>query len=71
MQTLAAFLVDDHIKDLERTADGLRLGREDRSRRSAAWRRRAAGTVRRVSIALEEVATQLDQRPGRASYGRE
>lgn len=70
MQTLAAFLVDDHIKDLERTADGLRFAREDRTR-AAAWRRRAAGTVRRVSVALEDLATELDRRPGRASYGRE
>jgi hypothetical protein len=72
MQTLASFLIAEHIKDLHAEADEDRLARlaaSDRNR--ATWRRQVGNGARRLSIALDGLAAQLDPATCRPSYGRE
>jgi hypothetical protein len=78
MDSLASYLIGEHISDLRREADAARLARlavTERTRASAtertrsAWRRQVGGGARRLSRALGNVAAQLD--PPRRSYGRE
>jgi len=71
MQTLASFLIAEHIKDLRAEADADRLARLATSERTrAAWRRQLGGGARRLSAALDGLAAQLDP-ACRPSYGRE
>lgn len=72
MDTLAAYLIAEHIKDLTREADAVRLAHSAESERTRpAWRKRAGTAARRLSLALADVAAELDPAPRRASYGRE
>ena len=72
MQTLAAFLIAEHIKDIQREADAVRLARSDASERTRpAWRRNAGTAARRLSSALDDLAHELDPTVCRPSYGRE
>jgi hypothetical protein len=72
MDTLASYLASEHIKDLHREADAVRLARSaERERTRPAWRKRTGTAARRLSSALADVAAELDPVPRRASYGRE
>ena len=76
MAPLTSLIANDHVSDLLREADTERLARLLRTERTrAAWRRATGRTARRMSAALDDVATKLDPvcRPtyGRPSYGRE
>lgn len=73
MQPLAALLIAERIDDLLREADADRRAQAAvANRRSrAAWRRWSGGAARRLSAALETVATELDPAVCRPSYGRE
>ena len=71
-QTLASFLISEHISDLHRSADHERLSRLVASQGSrATWRRPTGPVARRLSLALEGVAAQLDPAPCRPSFSRD
>lgn len=60
-QTLASFLIDEHLREMQRQADHERLTRQlaiERTR--ATWRRQTGHVARRLSLVLDEVAAQLD-----------
>jgi len=72
METLAAYLIAEHIAEMRREADAVRLARSASSERTrTTWRRQTGNAVRRLSAALASVAAQLDPAPRRTSYGRE
>jgi hypothetical protein len=76
VEPLTSLIANHHVSDLLREAEAERLARLLRSQRTrAAWRRVTGTTARRMSAALDDVATRLDPvcRPtyGRPSYGRE
>jgi hypothetical protein len=72
MQTLASFLISEHIRELRNDADRERLVRQVASERTrAAWRRQTGHVARRLSLMLDGVAAQLDPVPCRPSFGRE
>jgi hypothetical protein len=71
MQTLAAFLIAEHMKDIQREADAVRLAQVEVTERTRpAWRRSLGTAARRLSGALDELAAELDP-ACRPSYGRE
>jgi hypothetical protein len=70
--SLAAFLIAEHIREIQREADHERLTRSLASERTrAAWRRQTGHAARRLSGALDGLASQLDPTVCRPSYGRE
>jgi hypothetical protein len=70
-QTLASFLIAEHIREMQRHADHERLTQQLASERTrATWRRQTGHVARRLSLALDEFAAQLDPGP-RPSFGRE
>jgi hypothetical protein len=72
MQTLASFLIGERIRDIQREADAARLARLVSSERTRApWRRQTGNAVRRLSVALDDLASDLDPSACRPSYGRE
>ena len=80
MDSLASFLIGEHISDLRREADATRLARAaaDRNqsmapeRTRSGWRRTMGGGARHLSRRLALIAAQLDPTvPSRPSYGRE
>jgi len=72
METLAGYLIAQHIGDMRREADAARLARSASSERTRSpWRRQTGNAVRRVSAALASVAAELDPAPRRTSYGSE
>ena len=76
MEPLTSLIANHHVSDLLREADAERLAKLLRTGQTrAAWRRVTGTTARRMSAALDDVATKLDPvcRPnyGRPSYGRE
>ena len=71
-QTLASFIISEHISDLHRSADHERLMRLVASERTrATWRRQTGHVARRLSLALDGLAAQLDPAPCRPSFGRD
>ena len=71
-QTLASFLIAEHISEMQRHADHERLTRELASERTrATWRRQTGHVARRLSLALDGFAAQLDPAPCRPSFGRD
>lgn len=71
MQTLASFLTEEHIKDLQREADADRLARlATPEQTGSALRRQVGNGARRLSAALDDFATQLDPAACRTSYSR-
>lgn len=73
MQPLAEHVVTERIKDILREADADRRAQAAVAggRTRAAWRRWSGGAARRLSAALETVASELDPAACRPSYGRE
>lgn len=72
MQTLAEFLIGEHIRDMQRKADAARLARSAASERTRpGWRRQTGQAARRLSVSLDDLASQLDPGACRPSYGRE
>jgi hypothetical protein len=73
MQTTAAFLIAEHIKELLREADAARLSKAMASTRRtrSRWRRQVGGVMRRLSGALADLARRLDPAIPQASYSRE
>jgi CRP-like cAMP-binding protein len=72
MDHLIATFVADRIRRLEEEAATERLARFVASERTrAAWRRYVGNGARRLSVAFEDVALQLDPGACRPSYGRE
>jgi hypothetical protein len=72
MESLAAFLVGEHIREIQLEAERERLARLLTSERTlAAWRRHAGTAARRLSAMFYDVASQLDPASCRPSYGRE
>jgi hypothetical protein len=74
--SLATFLISEHIRDIQREADAQRLARaaapvDATERTRSAWRRQLGGGARRLSAALDELASELDPATCRPSYGRE
>lgn len=60
-QTMASLLIDEHLREMQRQADHERLTRQlafERTR--ATWRRQTGHVARRLSLALDEIAAQLD-----------
>jgi len=71
-QTLASFLISEHISDLHRSADHERLSKLAASERTrATWRRQTGHVARRLSVTLDGIAAQLDPAPRRPSFGRD
>jgi hypothetical protein len=71
MDHLTSILVADRIRRLEQEAATERLARAASEHTRAAWRRVAGDGARRLSVALDDVASQLDPGSCRPSYGRE
>jgi len=71
-QSLASFLIAEHLREMHRQADHERLARQLVSERTrATWRRQTGHVARRLSVVLDEVAAQLDPIARRPSYGRD
>lgn len=71
-QTLASFLISERIRRLHSDADHERLARQLAPERSrAAWRRQTGHVARRLSLALDGVAAELDPAPCRPSLSRD
>jgi len=73
MGTLTELLVEERIRDIEREATSRRVPSfEDvASTAGPAWRRASGGAARRLSVALAELAADLDPSLRRRSYGSE
>jgi hypothetical protein len=73
MEPTAARLMTERIRDIERQAAShgpLQFDDGTRAERPA-WRRRGGAAARRLSLALADLATELDPALCRPSYGRE
>lgn len=60
-QTLAGFLIAEHLREMQRRADHERFVRHlavERTR--ATWRRQTGHVARRLSVVLDEVAARFD-----------
>jgi len=71
-QSLGHYLIVEHIRELQDDADRERLARQlapDRTR--STWRQQTGSVARRLSIVLDDVATQLDPATCRPSFGRD
>jgi hypothetical protein len=72
MEPSAAHLMTERIHDIEREASGSPMRFEHASRQApSAWRREGGAAARRLSLALADLAAELDPATCRPSYGRE